>query len=408
MPKVEFTEAVVAQLAPPAKGKQLDYLDTVIRGLVLRVNYGGAKVWRASYRTKAKTKTGKSITIQTAWRLGVWPSMSVQAAREAATLFRADPQKAKAQKARAAGGASFEEVWQNFKKRHVDANHLRSGREITRCMDKYILPTLGPKRFRDLPLEDITELTDRIEDDHGRAQARRCFCHIRALCNWYGGRNGDYTSPIKHGVKGPRNSEERERFLDDAELKAVWRIAGELAVFGAFVKTCLLTAQRRGDILRMTREQLKGNALVIPSPELGKPKGTGGELVLPKMVRDLLASLEPHADNERVFASVGPLYRGKRDLDNRLAKALGRPVKRFTIHDLRRTAKTLMSRAGVLPHVSEKVLGHSLKGMEKVYDQYDWTPEKADALKRLAGLVVGIVGQEAPSTAERKLRLRLA
>jgi integrase len=399
MPKLELTEQAVAQIELPAKGKQLDYHDTVIRGLVLRVNYGGAKVWRASYRDRAKT----GIMIQTAWKLGTWPKMSVQAAREAATLFRADPPKAKAQKAQAAAGVSFEEVWQSFKKRHVDANHLRSGREITRCMDKYILPTLGPKRFRDLTLEAITDLTDRIEDDHGRAQAHRCFAHIRTLCNWHGGRNGNYTSPIKRGAKGPGNGEERERTLDDDELRAMWKIAGELRGFGAFVTTLVLTAQRRDKVLTMKWPDVADGCWKIDT----KPgeKGNGKELVLPKLVREIINAQPRIAGDERVFTTVWPLYRNKRDLDNRLAKVLRRPVERWTIHDLRRTARSLMSRAKVLPHVAEKVLGHSLKGMEKVYDRYDWKPEKADALRRLAALVGKIV-EEPPRKAVGRVRRR--
>jgi integrase len=408
MPKLEFTEAAVAQLAPPAKGKQIDYLDTVIRGLVLRVNYGGAKIWRASYRERAKT--GKSITIQTAWKLGIWPSMSVQAAREAALLFRADPHKAKAQKARAAGGASFEEVWQSFKKRHVDANHLRSGREITRCMTKYILPVLGPKRFRDLTLaDDITPLNDHIEDEHGPAQARRCLAHIRNVMNWYAERN-DYTCPIKPNRRkrgtGPDNGEARKRTLDDAELRALWSVCTGMGAFGAFCQTLLLTAQRRDKVLTMKWPDVVNGCWKIDT----KPgeKGNGKELVLPKLVREIINAQRQGqiAGDERVFATVWPLYRNKRDLDDRLAKVLRRPVEPFVLHDLRRSARSLMSRAGVLPHVAEKVLGHSLKGMEKVYDQYDWKPEKAKALDKLARLVAGIVGQEAAGKPAGAIRRR--
>ena len=35
----------------------------------------------------------------------------------------------------------------------------------------------------------------------------------------------------------------------------------------------------------------------------------------------------------------------------------------WTLHDLRRTAKTLMVRAGVRPDISERVLGHVIGGV---------------------------------------------
>jgi integrase len=63
----------------------------------------------------------------------------------------------------------------------------------------------------------------------------------------------------------------------------------------------------------------------------------------------------------------------------------------WTLHDLRRTARSLMSRAGVRPEIAEKVLGHVAGGVEAVYDRHSYRAEKADALARLATLVDGIV-----------------
>ena len=63
----------------------------------------------------------------------------------------------------------------------------------------------------------------------------------------------------------------------------------------------------------------------------------------------------------------------------------------WTIHDLRRTAKSLMARAGVRPDVSERVLGHVIKGVEGIYDRHDYREEKADALRKLAALLADIV-----------------
>ena len=46
-----------------------------------------------------------------------------------------------------------------------------------------------------------------------------------------------------------------------------------------------------------------------------------------------------------------------------------------------------MSRAGVRPDISERVLGHALQGVEGVYDRHSYRDEKAHALKALAGLI---------------------
>jgi hypothetical protein len=63
----------------------------------------------------------------------------------------------------------------------------------------------------------------------------------------------------------------------------------------------------------------------------------------------------------------------------------------WVIHDLRRTARSLLSRAGVRPDISERVLGHVIRGVEGVYDRHGYDDEKADALNRLARLIETIV-----------------
>ena len=61
-----------------------------------------------------------------------------------------------------------------------------------------------------------------------------------------------------------------------------------------------------------------------------------------------------------------------------------RPFPNWTLHDLRRTAKTLMVRAGVRPDISERVLGHVIAGVEGTYDRHSYAEEKRDALEKLA------------------------
>ena len=64
---------------------------------------------------------------------------------------------------------------------------------------------------------------------------------------------------------------------------------------------------------------------------------------------------------------------------------------RWTLHDLRRTARSLMSRAGVPRDHAERVLGHAIAGVEGVYDRHAYEDEKADALDKLAQLIDRIV-----------------
>jgi integrase len=59
----------------------------------------------------------------------------------------------------------------------------------------------------------------------------------------------------------------------------------------------------------------------------------------------------------------------------------------WTIHDLRRTARSLMSQAGVAPDHAERALGHVIGGVRGVYDRHAYREEKRQAFIALAGRI---------------------
>jgi integrase len=68
----------------------------------------------------------------------------------------------------------------------------------------------------------------------------------------------------------------------------------------------------------------------------------------------------------------------------------------WTLHDLRRTARTLMSRAGIEADIAERVLAHKIGGIRETYDRWSYLPEKRHALEALAAQIGRII---APPTA---------
>jgi integrase len=59
----------------------------------------------------------------------------------------------------------------------------------------------------------------------------------------------------------------------------------------------------------------------------------------------------------------------------------------WTLHDLRRTARSLMSRAGVNSDHAERCLGHVIGGIEGVYDRHHYLSEMKRAYDELAALI---------------------
>lgn len=70
-------------------------------------------------------------------------------------------------------------------------------------------------------------------------------------------------------------------------------------------------------------------------------------------------------------------------------KACG--VTGWRLHDLRRTARSLMSQAGVPTDHAERCLGHVMPGVRGVYDRYEYLDEKREAFDRPAALIKRIV-----------------
>ena len=161
-----------------------------------------------------------------------------------------------------------------------------------------------------------------------------------------------------------------------------------MARFGAFIRIALLTGQRREKVASMKYADIVDGEWSISSASK-REKSTAKTLVLPKAALEIIDAQPRFASNPYVFPGSGNGYmtgmsRRKEIFDRRAG------VSGWTIHDLRRTARSLMSRASVRPDISERVLGHAMTGVEGIYDRHSYRDEKAYALRALAALVESI------------------
>lgn len=60
-------------------------------------------------------------------------------------------------------------------------------------------------------------------------------------------------------------------------------------------------------------------------------------------------------------------------------------------HDLRRTCRTGLSRLRVPEHVAELVIGHRVRGLRAVYDQWPYLSERREALEAWSTLLRDIL-----------------
>jgi integrase len=284
-----------------------------------------------------------------------------------------------------AGPESFAAVSEEWFKRHV--SKLISANAIRGYFTRYFLPEWSGRDFQSIRRGDVTKMLDTIEDQSGASAATHALAHLSGVFSWYALRNENYASPIIRGMRRTSAKERaRKRILSDDEIRTLWKVRGTI---GDLIKLLLLTAQRKDKVASMKWADISNGTWSVPNGD--RQKGTGGDLVLPGMALDIINARPRFASNPYVFAARGGAYW------RRYSEAVKElpPLPHWTLHDLRRTARSLMSRAGVRPDIAERVLGHAIGGVEGVYDRHHYQEAKADALKRLAGLIDAIINPPA-------------
>ena len=375
-----LTDKGVTALKP--RPKRYSYPDPELRGLWIRIQPSGAK----SFAAVTCSPDGRQIWAS----IGAADAMPIAVARERAKAILQrvrsglPPVEPKAE--------TFGAVVATWRKRHVEANGLRSAPEINRLLAAHILPAWKDREFTSIRRSDVASLLDKVEDKHGARAADYVLNITRAVMNWYATRSDDYVPPLVRGMKRQKTMP-RFRVLDDDELRSLWRASESAGSFGALVRLCLLTAQRSRKVATMKWADLDLESGVWMIPKAAREKDSGGALALPGTALDIIRARPLFASNPHVFpgrGGDGP-FRGfgasKATLDSKLPQEMSS----WTIHDLRRSARSLMARAGVRPDVAERVMGHAIRGVEGVYDRHRYFDEKRAALAKLAALLDSII-----------------
>jgi integrase len=360
-------------------------------GLYASVQPSARKSWFTMYRIDGK---------QAKLGLGRFPDVSLATARKLAIDAREsaakgiDPSEARQAKKIAAAVAAEDTVASvceaciKFK-----GSELRTADQQRAILERLVYPTeLGRKPIRDVKRDDIFALLDKIKArGHGR-MADVVLMLLRRSFNWYALRKSDFNSPIVRsmGLQYYNAKKHRgKRTLTDDEIRAVWKATEDDAPFSAFVRFLLITSARRNEAAGMRwREVDESGIWVLPASR----SKTNEEVVRPlsKMALAILEERPRVADCPWPFTTtgLGPLNSFSQPMA-RLREKSG--TSGWRLHDLRRTARSLLSRAGVLPDICEWCLGHLLPPMRATYDHYRPIDEMRDAFERLAALIERIV-----------------
>jgi integrase len=293
------------------------------------------------------------------------------------------------------------------------AKKLRSGDQYKSAFERLAKPEIGNIGIYEIRRSHVTGMLDEIEDESGPVMADRALAYVRKAFNWYAIRDDKFLSPIVPGMR-ETSSKGRERILADDEIRDLWAALETLsdvpACYPRFVKTLLLTATRRNESANMHSVEHDGEVWTIPGARYKRlPKHKDRDHVIPLSAasRELIAEKPEGANGNSwfVFSTTGGakpfsgFSKAKAVLDEAIAairEKQGRPaMERWTLHDLRRTARTLMSRAKIEPDHAERALGHIIGGVRGVYDKFEYIDEKRAAFEALAALVSRILNPTA-------------
>lgn len=367
-------------------------------GLYVAVLTSGTVSFRYDYRINGRRET---LVIGQYGRDGI----SLAEAREeliaAKKLLKAGQSPAAAKRdgiKKIRGAETFAVHTDSYMKHVILADSTRAMKQAV--IDRDILPVLGNKMMAEITTSMVRDLCDRIVERGGRAtavQVREIISSVYRHANDRG-----------HGLFNPAADikpssiaifKPRERTLTPEEIGLFFRMLDAIGAMGTMkmaLKLVLITMVRKGEFTNATWDEIdfKKWTWTIPSDRM---KGSRAHVIyLPKQAQDILVGLQMCAGGSEYL--VSGRYNFRKPLSNAALNSLidrtvkiinedGEHIQGFTVHDMRRTASTLLHEAGYPSDWIEKALAHEQKGVRAVYNKAEYARQRAYMLQQWADMI---------------------
>lgn len=425
-----ITDKAIAKLkADP--GKRLEWADTVVPQLRLRVSQKGAKHWSVVYRVSGAGEGGKKGKMKR-MSLGDYPRVTISMARDAArdALDLAErgfnPAQQRKTEAIERNARTFEAIVERFIDEYAKLEQ-KEWKSTKAYFDNYVLPQWGGRAIDDIGRSDVSALLSKtrstgIERARERAKrakkpraeeayelsglsaAREVRKRLRTLFYWAIEEELVSVNPVVT-LKTKKNQKAfayraRTRCLSVDELRLVWDAADELGYrYGRVIQLLILTGQRRSEIANLSTDWLDIEKRAVTVPPLHYKTDIEHTFPLSDPAIEIIEALPSYRalpkkldktyylfPTDKGDKPISGFSKAKLQLDKKLAEmAEERGVAQlepWKVHDIRRSVKTGMSELGVPFLHSEQVLGHVIPGIGSVYEAHDYMPEKRAALEK--------------------------
>jgi integrase len=383
-----LTDTAIKALKPKA-GR---YTVTDARGLVLEVFPAGGMLWHYRYRLNGKQER---VT------LGRYPALSLKLARgerdkreTMVALGQSPAEQKRLAKVAAADTTTVTEFGERFFK-EVVAKDRQDMTTPRRYFDKSVLPAIGTKPVRDVTTEDVRAIIWRKKDEGFDAAAgeirgvlKRFFDY--ALTAGLATTNPVLALPMRHVHK----AKSRERALSPEEVRVFLKAAFESNIRRQFkigLHLILLTMVRKSELLLARWEHVDFDQAEWHIPAEHSKTGKPHIVFLSRQSVALFKELHMLAGGSAlVMPGRGSLSKpfAHNSINDALKVALqGQDIPAFTIHDLRRTASTLLHENGWASDVVEKALNHTIGGVRGVYNRAEYAPQRREMLQFWADFI---------------------
>jgi integrase len=294
----------------------------------------------------------------------------------------------------------IETIAAQFMARHVKGLAPSSQREVTRVIDRDVLPAWRERRLSQISKSDVHDLLDAIVDRGAPVYANRVLAWLKGLANFAVQRGALDVSPFT-GISSPTTETARDRVLSDDELLAIWLASDSLEIqHSAFVKLLILTGQRRNEISGMCWHELDLDAGFWTLPAARAKNGREHKIPLADSSVAIIRALPRITGSDFVLTFSGRVpMRGHFAAKKRIDALLSN-MEPWVFHDLRRTFASGCARLGIAIHVVEALLNHRsgvISGIGAVYNRYSYDTEKRSAAVAWSRFVEALVSSEALS-----------
>lgn len=363
------------------------FADAQMPGLFIHSNRWGRRTWRYRRRIAA---TGNVLKLS----LGLYPAVSLADARDLAASLNDQLQAGIDPRAVARAEADRVKLTVSFAhERYMVAVRDGRGSRATKInkprtiADKLAIyhcdiePALGDKLIFDVTEEDLTKLV-LAKGKVSKVRANRLASELKVFFGWAASLRGTEinlpTNPAARlaDLKFPERP--RDRNLSNEEIGWFLRaVALEPQHYKRGMLLWLLTAARISEVIFGRSDECRNGIWVIPAERV--KNGRPHRIPLGPWGQSLVKS-EP----EWMFPSTrtdGPRaprgwYKARDRVWLRMSEFAGRPIVKWTPHDLRRTARSNTRRLDTDYETAEAMLNHAKRGLDRVYDGYEMEDEK--------------------------------